>query len=245
MENQSDLKTEKKTVTVYFDYLSPFSYFFFHRYFSMENEYNTLANWNFKPILLGKVLNHWGQKGPAEIPPKRLYLFRQCLRMSIKSKIEFQPPQMHPFNPLYALRLSTEQTSKNFSDSLLQKKIIKILWEHIWAKGQPSDDPDLLEKLMEKNGLDGKALMIQSFTRESKLEVNQSTEVAIKSGVFGVPSFLINDPKRLNESDELLWGIDSWDDLIDILKNRDVLPQNRYLEILKNSVKGQSQQLSF
>jgi 2-hydroxychromene-2-carboxylate isomerase len=92
------------TTVFYFDFLSPFSYFAWHKIKTTH----PIENIELKPVVLAKLLNHVGQKGPGEIDSKREYLFRQCLRIAQKNNIPFLPPKTHPFNPLYALRLATQ-----------------------------------------------------------------------------------------------------------------------------------------
>src|SRR5882724_11414975 len=58
-----------------------------------------------KPVLFAGLLNHWGQKGPAEIAGKRLHTYRQCAWIAGSRGVPFRMPPAHPFNPLSALRL--------------------------------------------------------------------------------------------------------------------------------------------
>ncbi|HEX6362488.1 MAG TPA: DUF1289 domain-containing protein, partial [Albitalea sp.] len=48
----------------YFDFVSPFSHICFYRLAELPAV-------TYKPVLFAGLLNHWGQKGPAEIPAKR------------------------------------------------------------------------------------------------------------------------------------------------------------------------------
>ena len=57
-------------------------------------------------MLFAGLLNHWGQKGPAEIPAKRRWTYRWCTWWARELGIPFRFPAAHPFNPLPHLRLS-------------------------------------------------------------------------------------------------------------------------------------------
>ena len=63
-----------KRIVFHFDVVSPFAYLAFERLpqvlqgCSYEVEY--------RPVLFAGLLQHWGQKGPAEIEPKRAWTFR-------------------------------------------------------------------------------------------------------------------------------------------------------------------------
>ena len=52
----------------YFDFVSPYSCLCLHRLAELAGEV-TIA---YRPVLFAGLLKHWGQKGPAEIPAKRL-----------------------------------------------------------------------------------------------------------------------------------------------------------------------------
>src|SRR5258706_7362455 len=56
----------------YFDFVSPYSYIALHRLRELSHPVSC------KPVLFAGLLNHWGQKGPAEIPAKRRWPYRCC-----------------------------------------------------------------------------------------------------------------------------------------------------------------------
>ena len=64
-----------RAVTWYFDFVSPYSYIAFKRL----NELPRDATVQLRPVLFGALLNHFGQKGPAEVPAKRLWTYRWCI----------------------------------------------------------------------------------------------------------------------------------------------------------------------
>ena len=56
----------------YFDFISPFAYIAFTR---LGRVSDTLEL-RYHPVLFAALLNHWEQKGPAEIPGKRISVGR-------------------------------------------------------------------------------------------------------------------------------------------------------------------------
>ena len=149
-------KSEQQLFTFYFDYLSPYSYLAYQQ-LKRQGRWNLVQQVKPVPVILGKIMNHWGQKGPAEIAPKRLYLFRHCLRLAQNAGISLISPPLHPFNPLYALRLST--SSVHHFDLQQQWQVIDLLWEQCWEKGKSIDQPELIQELLEQRGLPGAALV--------------------------------------------------------------------------------------
>ena len=59
-------------VDFYFDYLSGYAYFGWLRVRSLCARKG--ATLGVHPVLFAGLLNHWGQLGPAEIPPKRAWI---------------------------------------------------------------------------------------------------------------------------------------------------------------------------
>ncbi|MGI9398942.1 MAG: DsbA family protein, partial [Paracoccaceae bacterium] len=87
----------------YFDFISPFAYLQFARFPQLPNNLEITP----VPAVFGAILQHWGQLGPAEIPPKRRFVYRFFQWNADQLGIPFTMPPMHPFNPIPALRLCT------------------------------------------------------------------------------------------------------------------------------------------
>src|SRR5512138_2176252 len=86
----------------YFDFISPYSYFGLLRFEELRGELDI----RLQPVLLAGLLEHWQQKGPAEIPGKRQWTYRSCTWWAARNGIPFRFPAAHPFNPLQYLRLA-------------------------------------------------------------------------------------------------------------------------------------------
>lgn len=194
-----------KKIEFYFDYLSPYSYF------AWLNHSHVPCVFVYRPVAMGSLFSKWDMKGPGEILPKRLYMLKNCFKYAAKNNIPFIPPVSHPFNPLYALRLSTIALGVD------QKKIIDILFKAVWQTGQDVSDLDYLENLLNKNGFNAKDLIEKTFAREVKLEIKENLKTAKDAMIFGVPTF------KDESSDEIFWGNDSLDDLKSYLNDNEPL----------------------
>ena len=62
--------------------------------------------------------------------------------------------------------------------------------------------------------------MERSFSKEAKIAVKQNTKEAVAKGLFGVPSFVVDN--------EFFWGNDSLSDLKDYLENGDQFNQELF-----------------
>lgn len=169
------------------------------------------------PVLMAKLFQAHQQKGPGEIPPKRDFLFKECLRYAKREKIPFEVPHHLPFNPMLPLRLAMKECAGEN-----QEKMIELLWEAIWVKGVDPEDPDEIGKILDLGGLRGDEYLDQAFSPEAKKGLKKNIELAISKKLFGVPSFAVDN--------ELFWGNDSLGSLQNYLEGNDKFDLNKWKE---------------
>jgi 2-hydroxychromene-2-carboxylate isomerase len=171
----------RPSIDFYFDFVSPYSYIGLHRLPELP------APIVLKPVLFAGLLNHWGQKGPAEIPAKRKWTYRNCVWEAQKLGIPFRFPALHPFNPLPHLRLALAAGCA--------PDAVRAIFDFVWTTGEDASDPGRFSSLCAKLGTD------PSRRPEVKDLLRKNTDDAMARGIFGVPSFAINE--------EVFWGADS------------------------------------
>lgn len=215
-----------KEFTFYFDFLSPFSYFAWVNLQKIKNDFTI----QYSPVALGPLLNHWGQKGPGEIEPKREFLLKQMLRYSEKNNIPFTTPKTHPFNSLYALRLALKGVAGERQD-----EVIATLWKAGWQQRIDMGGPEELLRVLREADLPADELYEKSFTREAKQELKANIQEAISHGAFGVPTFV--------HGSELFWGNDSLSDLLVFLQGQDPLDRKKLTDLLASTPRAASQQI--
>eukprot|EP01038_Epipyxis_sp_PR26KG_P006484 gene6484-8917_t len=195
-----------RRIKFYFDPISPYSYFAFHQLKVLSNNHHIEVI----PILFAGLLNEHKNKGPAEIIPKRKYIFSDCMRLSKLHKIPFVMPPAHPFNPLLPLRMSSaiddHKTRYNFSSLLVSE---------CWGKGSDITNSSNLLEVAAQCGINGRYLFEKAMSDEIKSKVRYDTNQAILKGVFGVPSFIVHNNENNNQDNnddnnknELFWGSD-------------------------------------
>ncbi len=217
-----------KDFTFYYDYLSPFSYFAWLKIEQLKIQHDLKVV--YRPVALGPLLNTWGNKGPGEIEPKREFLLKQCLRYAAREGINFTTPKTHPFNSLYALRLSLKGVAGDD-----QEKVIATLWRAGWEKRIDMGEPDELLRVLREAGLPADELYEKSFTKEAKAELKANIHDATTIGAFGVPTFVVND--------ELFWGNDAIPDLMRYMMGHDELDREKLKELLANTPRAAAQKL--
>ncbi len=181
----------------YFDFISPYSYLQSERMPAWPAGVSLVP----KPIVFAALLNHWGQKGPAEIPVKRAFTYRQVQWLGDRAGIPFRFPPRHPFNPVSVLRLSV--ALDNDADA------IRTIFRYIWAEGKPVDTPEGFAELARKLGVADAEKRIAD--PEVKAKLRRYGEEAIAAGVFGVPTLVIDR--------RVFWGNDATEMAQDYLRN--------------------------
>jgi 2-hydroxychromene-2-carboxylate isomerase len=179
----------------YFDFVSPFAYI----QMAAFDRFPADLNITLKPVLFAGLLGHWETKGPAEIPAKRRQTYRYCHWLAGKRGIPFKTPPRHPFNPLAVLRLAVALDS--------EPKAVGAIFRHIWAEGRDGQDPEILAALAASLGVADLEARVGDAAVKQRLRAN--TDEAIARGVFGVPSFAIED--------EIFWGEDATGMMLDFL----------------------------
>jgi 2-hydroxychromene-2-carboxylate isomerase len=199
-----------QTVDFYFDYLSPFAYLASLQVREVCSSAN--AEVVFRPILFPALLNHWGQRGPAEIPPKSVHTFKECLRYALARSLRFRGPKLHPFNPLLALRATWAAESE--AD---RQRVAAALYELGWAAGGDLSARDEISAALTRAGLPADELLERAQSDAIKQRLRIETDAAIARGVFGVPTMLAGE--------ELFWGVTQLENLRLHLKGEDPLQQ--------------------
>ncbi len=182
----------------YFDFISPYSYLQFAAFPEL------VQSAELRPVLFAGLLNHWGNKGPAELPAKRLQTYRYTYWTAGQHGIEMRYPPAHPFNPIPALRLAIALDS-NYA-------AIKAIFEFIWKDGRSVADE--WAALAARLGLARDAADAMIAAPQVKEALAANGRAAIARGVYGVPTF--------DTGKELFWGLDATDMLLDYLEHPDV-----------------------
>lgn len=183
-------------LTFWFDPVSPFAHLAFERLPHALAGCSYLVR--YRPLLLGAVLKHWGQLGPAEIAPKRDWSYRQIAWLARRDGIALDMPSQHPFNPLPLLRLLVAAGVDGEPNRWQCEQVMR----HVWTGGAAADDPVRLAALTQ-------ALAPSRSVDEApvKQQLREHTEAAIALGVFGVPTIQVDGAAGVPP--KLFWGADA------------------------------------
>lgn len=196
----------------HFDFVSPYA-------FIAWTQVHAIAERNGRavtpvPVLFAGLLDAHGTKGPAEIPAKRTYTFRDAYRKAHRLGLPaLRPPPSHPFNPLLALRVASQPL-----DPAPKRRLIDALFESAWVLGAGVETPAAVLAAASRAGVDGAALIRAASEPESKERLRAATAEAVANGVFGVPTVLVDG--------EIFWGTDGLELVEAFVRGEDPVPKD-------------------
>ena len=179
-----------KHISFYLDFISPYAYLAFEELPQalMGLSYSV----TYKPLLFAALLKHHGQLGPAEIPSKRDWTYRQVQWLAQDKGHALDMPAAHPFNPLGLLRLAVA-TDRNGHPN---RYVCETLFKHVWVGGADAADADRLAAITQQL-----APARDPAHDAVKAQLRAHADAAIAAGVFGVPAFEVDG--------KAFWGLDA------------------------------------
>lgn len=189
-----------KTIDFWFDPISPYAWLAFDALpQALEGISHQVV---YRPVLFAGLLQHWGQKGPAEIGPKRTWTYRDVAWRAHRQGTPLMLPAQHPFNPLPLLRLLLASAP---AGSTPNRRVTEVVFRHVWEGGADAVDPARLAAL---------EAAISPLRDPSdpavKAELRENTEHAVRQEIFGVPTCVVDG--------RAFWGADALDALSQYLR---------------------------
>ena len=192
---------ELHEIRFFYDPISPYAYLAFERL--PEALMGHSVQVRYQPVLFAALLKAHGQLGPAEIPGKREWTYRQASWLAHHHSVPLELPAEHPFNPLALLRLglccATDEAPGETS-----RWVTEQLMHHVWRGGHSATDPqrltDLQARLQDHMAQRGRSWLAPD-SDAVKLRLRSNTEQALALGLFGVPSLVLGE--------RVFWGQDA------------------------------------
>lgn len=132
--------------------------------------------------------------------------------MARREQIPMKAPPGHPFNPLKALRLILAAGNN--------RETVSLVFRHIWGKGQGIEGEDF-DALATSLGIESP---VEQLDRdEIKAALRKNTDHALRNGIFGVPTALVNE--------ELFWGLDATEMLLAYLADQTIFEDDEMARI--------------
>ena len=192
----------------YFDYISHNAYLAWTQLPRLEERFQVVVEP--VPVLFAGLLGAHGQRGPAEVWPKALWMGRNVMRKACILGVELNPPLHHPFNPLLALRASSLALEPE-----ARRRLIDGLFRAVWVERRHVSEPEVVAAVAGAAGLDGEGVVADAGSAAAKERLRRQTDDALAEDVFGVPTMIVRD--------ELFFGYDDFPYLEMVLAGEDPL----------------------
>ena len=182
-----------KSFDFFFDFISPYSYLAHKQIRNIEYQYKIEIN--YMPILLGGLLNLVEIKAPAFIPSKAKFMIKDCKLFAEKLNIKFKFNSYFPIQSLNLMRGVLIARKENKTSLYIDK-----FFDACWKDGLNLNDQKIVDKILEDLNFNIENFKLEISEQEIKDELKKRTKDAFLKGVFGAPSFIINN--------KMFWGQD-------------------------------------
>jgi 2-hydroxychromene-2-carboxylate isomerase len=184
-----------KEIHFFFDFISPYAWLAFK---ALPQSLEGISyRVHYHPVVFGAMLKHHGQLGPAEMPGKRDWTYRQVMWLAKQQGTDLQMPASHPFNSLSLLRLAVAASDNGEPN----RYVVESIFKHVWCTGLEASDAERLEALQLHLLSQANVSLKDPQSVEVKQLLQQQTQQAIDLGLFGVPSVVVNG--------QVFWGQDA------------------------------------
>jgi len=182
-----------KAFDFYFDFGSPYSFLAHKKIIKIEKENSIKIK--YKPVLLGGLLKSAGIKANADIPIKGKYMIRDCKLCAEQDGVQFKFNSYFPIITLNLMRCVLVAEKNNFKQNFINK-----VFDAIWKDGLNLNDNLIVEKLLKNLDVNPKNFLMEAIETKIKNELKKKTDEACNNGIFGVPTFMVNN--------KIFWGQD-------------------------------------
>ena len=182
-----------KSFEFYFDFGSPYTFLAHKEIRKIEKENSIKIK--YMPILLGDLLKSVGVKPNADIPIKAKYMIKDCKLWAEKKNVVFKFNNYFPIVTLNLMRCVLVAEKKGFAQNFINR-----IFDAIWEDGLNLNDNIIVEKLLKNIDINPKTFLMESVDNKIKDDLKKRTDEAYKKGIFGSPSFIVNN--------KIFWGQD-------------------------------------
>ena len=182
-----------KSFDFYFDFASPYTFLAHKEIRKIEKQHS--INIKYMPVLLGGLLKSAGIKANVDIPIKAKYMIKDCKLWAEKYNIIFKFNNYFPIVTLNLMRCVLVAERKFFAQNFIDN-----VFDAIWENDLNLNDNVVVEKLLRNLDINPKNFLLQAIEPQIKEELKKRTDDAYNKGIFGAPTFIINN--------KIFWGQD-------------------------------------
>ncbi|MFQ5581276.1 MAG: 2-hydroxychromene-2-carboxylate isomerase [Mariprofundaceae bacterium] len=184
----------------WFEFASPYTYIAAERIEKLAASTSITVAW--EPFLLGPVLQALGSKPPAEAQPWKVpYMWRDIERLCGKYNLPVRAPSKHPRFALLAARTALVALREDWGADFIRR-----IFRANFAEDRDIADKQVITDILLSMNQSPESILDRATSDTVKLQLREQTETAEQRGIFGSPTFIIQD--------EIFWGQDRLEDAL-------------------------------
>jgi 2-hydroxychromene-2-carboxylate isomerase len=171
-----------KRLEFFFDYVSPYTYL------ANSQVGNLGVDVDYRPMLLGAVMQATGNRPPRTVAAKGRYLEMDIARWAAAYGVPFKWGSLFPQKTVNALRVAiVAERQGKFHE------VHGPLFQAVWVDDRDVNDNAVLAEIISNAGMNAEAVLEEISTDAVKGELRANTEEAVERGIFGAPTFFVGD----------------------------------------------------
>ncbi|MFA7263362.1 MAG: 2-hydroxychromene-2-carboxylate isomerase [Caulobacter sp.] len=151
------------------------------------------------PVLLGGIFKATGNASPVTVPAKGVWMGADMARFAKKFGVSLNMNPHFPINTIVMMRMLAGLVGEDPFPA-----VVDVLFDAMWKGRKNMGDPAVLAEVLTKAGFDAGALIAIAETPDAKAALKTNTESAVARGVFGAPTFFVDDEMYFGQ-DRLDW----------------------------------------
>ena len=176
-----------KTIEFYFDVGSPTAYLAHKKLQQIKQQHNCKVTYT--PVLLGGLFKATGNSSPVTVPAKGRYMLEEDLpRFSALYSAPLKANPFFPINTLNLMRGAVYAIDKDVFDDY-----IDAIFNGIGVEQKNMGDLTCVTQTLQQAGLNAEDIIAGTQLPEVKSQLIENTEAAVKRGLFGVPTFFVDN----------------------------------------------------
>ncbi len=193
-------------VNFWFEFGSTYSYPAAMRIENCAADLGITVKW--RVFLLGPIFRDQGlHDSPFNLnPAKGRYMWRDIERICAAEDLAFRRPSVFPRSGLLAARVACR-----FCHAPWLSSFVRAVFRANFEEDLDISTPEVITRCLPQTGDDPEKVLKEAQLPESKVQLRAQTEEAVRLGIFGAPSFVVND--------ELFWGNDRLEVALSWAKN--------------------------
>ena len=185
----------------WFEFGSNYSYLALMRIEALARAAGVPLLW--RPFLLGPVFRDlgWATSPFVLQAAKGRYMWRDMERQAAKYELPWRRPSVFPRTAVLPMRVATLGAQEEWMGEFC-RRVMRLNW----VEDREIDHPEAVREALAGLVADPDAVLAAALEPGNKLRLRANTERAGSLGIFGAPSFFVED--------EMFWGNDRLDDAI-------------------------------